>query len=553
MVQDAQIDLVYSWVNGSDILHRKARQDLLATTKYITKEARFREHDELRYSLRSARSATASWPNSTWHIVTADMPDPDNTSTDQPRRLGLVPQWLDVTCAHYPGFEGQPPIHLQHDTQLFHLTGKPGAALKVQDASDWLNKIIPSFNSHAVESQLPHLDPDTVAENIVALNDDQFFLLPLPPSAFHSSLYGPVFRVDPNLLVSGDPEGRADGGGEWRSLGWSNHLLNERFGKRRRAYMQHNARSLSLPLLHEAALAFGSFFAATPLSQFRGSHSVPMEYEVNTIFLSTHYIIERHREALLWSWVVAKWGESAGILDTAQKKRMWRELGGGNNDTLRLGKASSANADDVEMNLLMAGIQPPRSFNETEQGDTGYTWVSMNGYSASFRDLPHETVIARGECIGNESEPAWNMFLRLLKENTDCGDNVIAALAHPAHSGLSVFLPPPSKYISSFNDAPITLPLELPAVAPPLPNDPRGFAVRLLMRYAYVLGDSPTSFIGITSPMGAARQLQEVSRERNLALLCINDDLPDGNQMLANKALHDWFASRWPSKLDCEM
>jgi hypothetical protein len=99
-----------------------------------------------------------------------------------------------------------------------------------------------------------------------------------------------------------------------------------------------------------------------------------MEYEVNTIFLSTHYIIERHREALLWSWVVAKWGGSAGILDTAQKERMWRELGGGNNDTLRLGKASRANADDVEMNLLMAGIQPPRSFNETEQGDTGYTW-----------------------------------------------------------------------------------------------------------------------------------------------------------------------------------
>jgi hypothetical protein len=133
MVQDAVIDLVYVWVNGScvaaldfafaisdvtlrDAQHQKARQALLTATKYKTKEARFREHDELRYSFRSARNATASWPNSTWHLITADVPEPamENAVPDHTRRLGLVPQWLDIECAFYGCPDGQPPIRLQH-------------------------------------------------------------------------------------------------------------------------------------------------------------------------------------------------------------------------------------------------------------------------------------------------------------------------------------------------------------------------------------------------------------------------------------------------------
>jgi hypothetical protein len=138
--------------------------------------------------------------------------------------------------------------------------------------------------------------------------------------------------------------------------------------------MHHNARALSLPIMHEVSLAFGEYFAATPLSQFRGSHKVAKEYEVNTIFMSTHYVIERHREALLWSWVVGKWGGISGLLDREQKKRMWQELGGGEADVLSLVEADRKTADDVEVNLLMAGIQPPHAVNSSEQGDTSYSW-----------------------------------------------------------------------------------------------------------------------------------------------------------------------------------
>ncbi|KAJ6551951.1 hypothetical protein B0H19DRAFT_1297934 [Mycena capillaripes] len=550
MVQDAHIDLVYVWVNGSDPLHQKARKALLSATKYRTKEARFREHDELRYSLRSARNATASWPNNTWHIITADVPSEPRTNNsttnssamndsalDHTHRLGLVPQWLDIECSFYGCLDGQPPIRIQHDTQLFRLTGRPGAALSAEDATTWLGKILPSFNSHAVESQLPHLE--IVSDNIVALNDDQFILLPLPPSAFHTTLYGQVFRMDPGLMVGGDSSGSADGG-------------DQRFGTRKRPYMQHNARALSVPLMHEVSLAFGEYFAATPLSQFRGSHKVPMEYEVNTIFLSTHYVVERHREALLWSWVVGKWGGSSGIIDREQKLQMWQELGGGEGDTLRLGEAERTTADDVEVNLLMAGVQPPGAVDKRKQGDTTYSWVSMDGYSADFHALAKKTQIKRGECIGEDVELAWNMFGRLLKTQTACGDDVIAALMHNSQSGLEVFLPAPSSSGSAASD-PMILPFVLPWQAPPLPANPRAFAVRLLMRYAYVLGDSPTIFMGMKDKTQAARLLKNADSERETALLCINDDLGDGDQKAANTLLKNWFERRWPEKLGCEL
>ncbi|KAJ7747945.1 hypothetical protein DFH07DRAFT_574174 [Mycena maculata] len=558
MVDDAMIDLVYTWVNGSDPLHEKARMELEGATNYNPAEARFREHDELRYSLRAAHDATAGWLDTIVHIVTPDVPHPDtetqdalNTTSADQRRLGLVPQWLDIRRA-FNGSDGEPPIILHHDSQVFRLTGRPGATLTPADATDWLGKVLPSFNSHAIESQLAHLDPGMVADNIVALNDDQFLMMPLPPSAFHSTLYGPVFRMQSNFRVGGDASGNADGGGEWRSLGWASHLMSQRFGDRKRPYMQHNARALSLPLMHEMSLAFGSYFAATPLSQFRGSHNASEELEVNTIFMATHYVIERHREALLWSWVVAKWGGRLGVLDRDQKKRMWRELGGREGDTLQLQQeAKRSTKADIDFNLWMAGVQSPTSPNSQVMGNTIYSWVSMDGFSASFLKLADVTTIKRRECIGEETELAWDMFLRLAQKDITCGDDVIATLMHASPSGLSVFLPPPSTQPSSDLD-PIILPLEMPAEAPPLPPNPRAFAVRLFMRYAYVIGSSTQSFITPKSARQAATLLGNVSRRKDV-LMCINDDLVDNQVVAGDKVMRDWFRRRWPNKLQYEM
>ncbi|KAJ7779505.1 hypothetical protein DFH07DRAFT_730162 [Mycena maculata] len=551
MVQDAMIDLVYVWVNGSDPLHQESRTALSRAMQHTPADARFREHDELRYSLRAARDATAGW-DTVWHIITADVLHPNATThANDQLRLGLVPQWLDIQCA-LDGPNGQPPILLHHDTQVFRLTGRPGTTLSSADAADWLGKVIPSFNSHAIESQLAQLDPNIVADNIVALNDDQFLMMPLPPSAFHSTLYGPVFRMQSGFRVGGDASGDADGGGEWRSLGWSSYLMSQRFGLRKRPYMQHNPRALSLPLMHEMSLAFGSYFAATPLSQFRGSHKAPGELEVNTIFMATHFVIERHREALLWSWIVGKWGGQRGVLDRELKRGMWRELGGHEGDALQLRRPKRSSMDDIESNMRTAGVRSPRSSDPKVVGNTRYYWVSMDGFSSSFADLAASTGIKRSECLGDEPELAWDMFRRVTKDNIACGDNIIAALIHASPNGLAVFLPPPSTQPLP-NTGPITLPLEMPAAAPPLSRNPRAFAVRLLMRYAYVIGDSTMNFIGPTSAAQTRNLLKAADRRKGVTLMCINDDFKDGQVEAADKVLRDWFERRWPNQLECEV
>jgi hypothetical protein len=86
----------------SDPIHTKARASFLATSGYKTQLARFRQHNELLYSLRAARQATAEWPVSVWHIITSDVADPRPAPAEaeagRQHRLGLLPEWLDINC-----------------------------------------------------------------------------------------------------------------------------------------------------------------------------------------------------------------------------------------------------------------------------------------------------------------------------------------------------------------------------------------------------------------------------------------------------------------------
>ncbi|KAF7357842.1 hypothetical protein MVEN_00830400 [Mycena venus] len=549
-VEESPIDLVYIWVNGSDVYHWESRQDVLASLEYSTANARFRQHDELRYSLRSAFQNTKSWKHSVWHIVTADVPDPD--AFDDSQRLGLVPQWLDFDRAWAGGENGEPPVYLYHDSELFRFTSLPGHTPTIDQVDKWRSNVLPTFNSMAVESQLPHLDPEIVSENIVYLNDDQFFTLPLPPSAFHSPLYGPVFRLVTGFMVQGDASGTSDGGGEWRSLGWSSHILNQRFGTRGRAYIGHNARSFSLPLMHEAALAFGDYFALTPMSQFRGSHDVSDEFEVNTVFTATHFVMERHREALLWSWTVAKWGGIAdGILDEELKDAMWLELGAEDeHEELRRNNNVRTSNDDVVLNMRAAGLEQPQSDNPEERANTTYLFVSLDGYTPNHEARPEETSLQRSDCIGENRETAWAVFRRLAVEKTHCGDAVITALTNAAPRGLSIFLPPPTS--SAPVPVPAVLPLIMPSTPPPLPENPRGFAVRLIHRYAYVIANTPSEFYGVQTGEQAKWYLRWL--QPKTALLCVNDDLYDDalNVTQGDTELRRGFQDKWPEKLAYE-
>lgn len=129
------IDVVYTWVDGSDPEWRAAKREALLARGHdpgpadAVDDARFRSYDELRYSLRSLE-LYAPWVRRVF-LVTA----------------GQRPAWLDVD---------HPRLRLVDHREIF---------------SD--PDVLPVFNSHAIESQLHHVPG--LAEHFLYLNDDVFF------------------------------------------------------------------------------------------------------------------------------------------------------------------------------------------------------------------------------------------------------------------------------------------------------------------------------------------------------------------------------------------
>lgn len=141
------IDVVYTWVDGSDPQWLAAKREAIArrggtpSTDDAKDAARFRSHDELKYSLRSLE-VYAPWVRKI-HIVTA----------------GQRPEWLN---------EDHPKIRVVDHRDIF------------TDPS-----VLPVFNSHAIESQLHHV-PD-LSEHYLYFNDDVFLGRPVSKDLFFHS------------------------------------------------------------------------------------------------------------------------------------------------------------------------------------------------------------------------------------------------------------------------------------------------------------------------------------------------------------------------------
>jgi glycosyltransferase involved in cell wall biosynthesis len=137
------VDAVYTWVNGADVSWLERKNAVLAamgmeTEDAATSAARFRDRDELRYSLRSI-DMYAPWIRNIYLV------------TDQ-----QVPPWLDLS---------HPRVRVVDHTEIF---GTRGA--------------LPTYNSHAIESQLHHIEG--LAEHFLYFNDDVFVGRTLQPSMF---------------------------------------------------------------------------------------------------------------------------------------------------------------------------------------------------------------------------------------------------------------------------------------------------------------------------------------------------------------------------------
>ncbi|MET7771548.1 stealth family protein [Nocardia sp. NPDC005366] len=225
---DFDIDIVFSWVDGSDPEFRARRADMLAQVvvgEGDDSDARIRQIDELKYALRSV------YKNAPWirRIFIA---------TDS-----AVPSWL----AEHPA--------VTVVRALDHFTETSG---------------LPTFNSHAVECQLQHIEG--LSEHFLYSNDDMFFARPTRPSMFFTPAgISRFIEADTRIGPGHNTERRS---GFENAARVNRALLADRFGHVITRHLEHTPVPLRRSVLLEMEAEFAEDFARTRASRFRAATDI---------------------------------------------------------------------------------------------------------------------------------------------------------------------------------------------------------------------------------------------------------------------------------------
>ncbi|KAI4853322.1 hypothetical protein E4T44_00912 [Aureobasidium sp. EXF-8845] len=536
-----KVDGVWAWVNGSDPLQVAARQQY-KPQKAMKMDAahRYVEHNELLYSMRSALTSLGTDTMQRLHILASAYRHPNRTEDVM---TGQIPTWIEKEKA----LSGKSSIVVHHDADYFKPMQSSGINLTSLETQDWREDVLPTFNSLAVEAQIQNIDR-VASDQLVYYNDDFFTLRKLAVSDFTTPLYGPVIKTLTRFTSMYLPAEKTfwrtiNPAGEEPGIKRAAWVLGKRFALRPYYYITHHPRTLWLPLLREAAQTFPEAFNDTPLSRFRAQDDVPAS--VQAVFLGSWYVVERHREALLWTWAVAKWGGRSGNLSTESKGRMWNDLAG------NVSSSSSSLTVRMPVRAPILNASVFQKANISIPTSTEYSFSSKDGYALAYVDwtwpwnrarhgypdltkglLGNDTsvsdpfdkslpirdpsfsaaeacVINRSTCFGASSkdESASEFFKRIAFETPKCGDCIITALIGASGvSGIDKFLPEHTAGTDSeVHTDTITSPPHLPLTSDWTTTDfsitnaiPKGsltpdmtlrtWCIRLVQRYSYVLG-----------------------------------------------------------------
>ncbi len=217
------IDVVYTWVDGNDPVWQRSRGRYSDSGYHAesANPARYISRDELRYSLR-ALEQNAPWVRHVY-LVTA----------------GQRPSWLNERSSR---------ITVIDHADIF-------------DDSDAL----PTFNSHAIESQLHHIDG--LSERFLYFNDDMFLGVPVTPQAFFLSNGMTRTFMSPSQLprwelTPGDRPVDAAGKNNRR-------IILESFGSAIVQKLRHAPYALRRSVLYEIEREFKDAHHSTSHSRFR--------------------------------------------------------------------------------------------------------------------------------------------------------------------------------------------------------------------------------------------------------------------------------------------
>lgn len=668
-------------------------------------ENRFREMGELKYVIRSGRQHLQDLRAT--HIVSPSFypPSPFDYPTigasesaarslapvawsaprrkhsvipteDGRRQWGQIPAWLNVTQPGVmTGLDGifapseNDTLRVHHDWTIFTpnwlfndtAAAESGNGYTVATLALWKQEVLPTFNSIAVESMLGHENMPGLAETFVYNNDDMFFTSQLTGSDFSSPLFGPVLRLNPNLLVRGHRQLDGPPNGEWPSLKHSAWLLDQRFGSRPRAYTAHEPRSFNTRLLREMRSMWASEWRDSAELRFR--YSDPERPGASTSFLFAHFLIERHREALLWSYLVLKLDQNGdGEIDTKEMAALLQPLGVFTPSSFsEFNPLDPSNTASVKMPYrslqehdghlqLLDALDLPRPL-KTEytfiSSEGGYPFMTLHpfvqdraparpegaGRESGISQVGHElfprfhprqgksrttdrrfTDGGRMACQINfsscltgftgERVPAERLFKRFaFEEGEHCGDCLLVHLLHASNErGFEALLPKAEQMFAgnaSEKDnreephLPLTSVFQYPhqgVTYPPLdidlPNFSQGavsstlgwagasqreFALRLIQRYSFVIGSTPSLFYRIEHEASTSRFLRDLTSQLqypasankddhstvppempSTAFVCLNDDYGSVIKPQIRRLFEQWANRAFPLPMPWE-
>jgi hypothetical protein len=132
---------------------------------------------------------------------------------------------------------------------------------------------------------------------------------------------------------------------------------------------------MSMGLMRELSRIWQAELAVTASHPFRGMKEG--HRDVYSLFLFSHFLVERWREGLLWSWAVGKVGGLDDQWGPDEQERAWQDLGGRPKErVLQVVTAIRTTVDEdvVRENLQAAGHvisgKTRYAFGEFSPGDT---------------------------------------------------------------------------------------------------------------------------------------------------------------------------------------
>lgn len=268
------IDLVFSWVDGSSEEFQRARAKRMQS--YVVgdgddSDARFRQINELKYALRSVHTF-APWVRRIF------------IATDSP-----APEWLI----------DHPKVTIVRSEEFF-------ADL---DA-------LPTHNSMAVESQLHRIEG--LSEHFLYSNDDMFLGRPISPELFFSP--GGISKFVEATTRIGLGANDPSRSGFENAARVNRRLLHERFGRVTARHLEHCAAPLRRSVMAEMEQEFAEAFHATSHSAFRAADNISVTNSFYHYYaLMTGRAVQQSQAKVRYIETTLK--QSLGQMDRLLKRR----------------------------------------------------------------------------------------------------------------------------------------------------------------------------------------------------------------------------------------